>query len=214
MKVILARHGNTFNAGEAAFYVGSQQDLPLVPFGETQAHLIGELLSQHYPALAAVYTGPLLRMKATAQLAMDAMRCSISCQMDARLNELDYGLWSGLTSQEVRQQFGEADYLQWEKQSIWPSQAAWGESEAKVIERIQSFANDLLNHHALNEDILVVASNGCLRYFLTLVSGGFEKKVAEQQLKIATGHLCQLHYQEGQWSLDFWNKAPADLLSV
>ncbi len=212
MKVILARHGNTFRADESAFYVGSQHDLPLVEFGITQAKLMGRALSK-MPPLTAVFTGPLLRMRATAEWALQEMHAGIQSTVDVRLNELDYGLWSGLTSQEVRQRFGDEEYERWERQSLWPEQGGWGESEQAVVARITDFSEFLIQRYSANDHILVVASNGCLRYFLKLVNGMFEQQVAKKQLKIGTGHLCQLSYHDGQWHLDFWNQNPAGLVS-
>lgn len=211
MKLILARHGNTFNAHEPAFYVGSQHDLPLVAYGIEQAKAIGHALLQQDVNLTAVYTGPLLRMRTTAQEAMRVMQNGLQEIVDERLNELDYGLWSGLTSQEVRQEFGDEDYERWEQQSIWSRQGKWGESEQVVVNRINDFTNNLVKHHAENDTVLVVASNGCLRYFLKLIAGAFEEKVTQRQLKIGTGHLSQLHHQQGIWVLDYWNQAPAKL---
>ncbi|PJD93876.1 MAG: phosphoglycerate mutase [Legionella sp.] len=211
MKLILARHGNTFRADESAFYVGSQHDLPLVEFGITQAKLLGQCLSKMKP-LTAVYTGPLLRMQATAQCALQEMHMDMKSIIDERLNELDYGLWSGLTSQEVKQRFGDDDYERWERQSLWPEKGAWGESEPEVIDRIRSFSEELIRRHADQDQVLVVASNGCLRYFLKLVHGAFDQQVAKKQLKIGTGHLCQLSYNNAQWHLDFWNQDPATLV--
>ena len=190
MNLILARHGNTFHAQEPAYYVGSQHDLPLVSFGIEQATAIGLALQQQSCHLAGVYTGPLQRMRATAQYALLAMDCPLQIKVDERLNELDYGLWSGLTSQEVRQRFGDADYEAWERQSQWPLLGEWAETEQVVI-----------------------ASNGCLRYFLKLVPGSFEAKVAQGQLKIGTGHLSQLQYRHNKWTLISWNQRPADFRS-
>ena len=208
MRIILARHGNTFNAGEPAYYVGSAHDLPLVDFGNKQAQRIGTVLANVYPDLAAVYTGPLLRMTSTARRALDIMKSPLQGVIDERLNELDYGLWSGLTAEEVRHTFGEAEYERWEQQSQWPLLGQWGESQDLVIARIQAFVADLLRCHGDKDDLLVVASNGCLRYFLTLVPGAFERQIASRQLKIGTGHLCQLSYCNGSWTLDFWNQSP------
>ena len=213
MNLILARHGNTFHAQEPAYYVGSQHDLPLVPFGIEQATAIGFALKQRNCQLAGVYSGPLQRMRATAQHALQAMACSLQIKVDERLNELDYGLWSGLTSQEVRQRFGDADYEAWERQSQWPLLGEWAETEQVVTARMTAFAEDLVNCHAEHDNILVVASNGCLRYFLKLVPGAFEAKVAQGQHKIGTGHLGQLQYRHNKWTLISWNQRPADFRS-
>lgn len=208
MNLIIARHGNTFLTGEPAYYVGSQQDLPLVPFGIEQAQAIGRSLVQQNCRLAGVYTGPLQRMRTTAQEALNVMHCSLPIVVDQRLNELDYGLWSGLTSEEVRQRFGDADYEAWESRSAWPTQGQWGESEQKVIARIQDFAQSLLQHYSVEDTILVVASNGCLRYFLTLIPNAFEEKIQQRQLKIGTGHMSCLQYINHVWQLKYWNQKP------
>ena len=208
MKLVLARHGNTFETDQPAYYVGSQQDMPLVALGRTQAARLGQALAQQCPDLTAMYTGPLKRMIATAQLALEAMGSPLHSQVDSRLNELDYGCWSGLTSQEVKHRFGLQDYENWERLSQWPTQAGWGESEAAVIARIQDFVANIVMRHAEDEQVCVVASNGCLRYFLTLVPGAFQRHVTQQQMKIATGHVCHFSYYQDQWTLDVWNQSP------
>lgn len=213
MDLILARHGNTFQSGEPAYYVGSQHDLPLVPFGILQAQSIGQTLLEEHCHLAAVYTGPLQRMRTTAQQALLAMHCPLQAVIDPRLDELDYGLWSGLTSEEVRARFGDGEYESWEHQSQWPLSGKWSESAEAVTARITDFAQDLVQRHAHQDKILVVASNGCLRYFLKLVSGAFEEKIAQRQLKIGTGHVCQLQYHQNIWSLDYWNRAPSERIA-
>lgn len=208
MNLILARHGNTFLATEPAYYVGSQEDLPLVPFGIEQGQAIGRSLLQENCHLSAVYTGPLQRMQSTALEALNAMHCVLPIIIDDRLNELDYGLWSGLTSQEVRQRFGEVEYNAWEQTSQWPLQGKWLESESAVIARITQFAQDLVQKYSQGDTVLVVASNGCLRYFLKLIPGAFEEKTQQHQLKIGTGNMCYLQYRNNGWNLKYWNQKP------
>ncbi|HVT63337.1 MAG TPA: histidine phosphatase family protein [Legionellaceae bacterium] len=213
MKLILARHGNTFRPEETAYYVGSQHDLPLVAFGRTQAELIGQYLSTLTRPIVAVYTGPLQRMQMTARIALNTLSYPIEIMTDTRLNELDYGLWSGLTSEEVRTRFGDDNYDRWERQSLWPKECAWGESEAEVSARIAAFAQDLVHCHAKDDHIVIVASNGCLRYFLKLIPHAFEQQIAKKQLKIGTGHLCQIEYHQDKWQLNYWNQAPQNLIT-
>lgn len=213
MDLILARHGNTFQAQEPAYYVGSQHDLPLVPFGLEQATAIGLALKKQPGHLAGVYSGPLQRMRTTAQYALQAMQSALPIEIDERLNELDYGLWSGLTSHEVRQKFGDDDYEAWERQSQWSRKGEWAESEPTVIARITEFAEDLVQRYTAHDTVFVVASNGCLRYFLKLVPGAFAEKIAQGQLKIGTGHLCHLRYEHGKWAVVSWNQKPVDFLS-
>ena len=135
MRLILVRHGNTFETDMPAFYVGSQQDLPLVASGELQAAKLGQYFAKTYPELKAIYSGPLIRMQQTAGFILDAMPTHVSIQIDTRLNELDYGAWSGLTAHQVQERFGQDDFEQWENYSEWPKQGGWPETRYETKAR-------------------------------------------------------------------------------
>jgi probable phosphoglycerate mutase len=208
MEIILARHGNTFRSGEPVVWVGSQNDLPLVESGQVQAKTLGKTLRISNQIPTAVYTGPLQRMTTYAKIILDELKLEFAPTIDPRLNEVDYGKWSGLTSQEVRDKFGIEEFENWEKHSKWPIKGEWGESEKLLSQRIRDFANHIAQQHDKDDKILVVASNGCLRYFLDLIPGELQKHINNQTAKIATGNMCQLTYTSKSWKLDFWNRAP------
>ena len=47
MKVVLARHGNTFGPGDTPVWVGAREDYPLVEKGREQSTAIGTYLNRH-----------------------------------------------------------------------------------------------------------------------------------------------------------------------
>lgn len=208
MELILARHGNTFKKGEPVVWIGSQNDLPLVESGQEQAKMLGKALLVSNQIPTAVYTGPLQRMTTYARIILAELKLNIKPVIDTRLNEVDYGKWSGLTSKEVCEKFGMDEFENWEKHSKWPIKGEWGESVQILTQRIRHFADDLAQHYGQNEKILVVASNGCLRYFLDLIPGELQNHIDNQTAKIATGNMCKLTFNGKSWKLNFWNQTP------
>ena len=45
-RLIVVRHGNTFNSGDVILRVGSATDIPLTETGMKQAYAAGELLAE------------------------------------------------------------------------------------------------------------------------------------------------------------------------
>ncbi|WP_010598236.1 histidine phosphatase family protein [Rickettsiella massiliensis] len=213
MHLILSRHGNTFEPSQPAVWVGAQQDLPLVTAGVEQAQRLAHSLRETNITLHGVYCAPLKRTKDYAQIVVESLDHAPQPIVDSRLIELDYGRWTGLSSQQIKEQGQGEALLNWEKQSQWPLEAGWGASEAEVIEQTHAFAEDLRKKHAEKDTLLVVASNGCLRYFLHLIPGAFAQHVRDQNFKVATGQISLLTYTQGKWQLVFWNKKPEQLLS-
>ena len=113
----------------------------------------------------------------------------------------------GLTNQQVVEKFGAEEFENWEKFYKWPEHSGWGKSEAVVRAEALDFAADLLRKHKQNENVLVVSSNGKLRYFLHLIPGEYEKKVRDGTIKIKTGNVCGLAFEDA-WRVKYWNRRP------
>ncbi len=214
MELILARHGNTFKSGEPAVWVGSQNDLPLVESGEAQAKLLGQTLLKMQTTFTSVYTGPLIRMTAYAKIILSELKINLHPTIDLRLNEINYGKWSGLTRNEICEKFGADEFEKWENHSQWPQSGGWDESEQALIKRIKEFSNHLTQRYVKNEKILVVGSNGSLRYFLDLIPGKLQHHIKDRTVKIATGNISKLTYRNESWKLDFWNFSPQQMLAI
>ncbi len=212
MKIILSRHGNTFSATDPVVWVGATQDLPLVDSGILQAQCLAQALKKTNIHPKVVYCGPLKRTRDYATIVLEQLHSSKKPIVDSRLNEIDYGNWAGLTNTQI-QEIGEGEELSaWENLSVWPKFAGWEGTPTHMVKEIREFSKDLITQYDPTDTILVVSSNGRLRYFLKLIPGLFEQTVQDKMFKVATGNICLLTYENRKWQMQFWNKKPEYLL--
>ena len=208
MELILTRHGNTFEPSEKAYFVGAKEDLPLASTASLQARAIANTLYQQNKIPTHIYSGNLKRLADFSNLISHAFSASLLVQIDPRLNEIDYGAWGGLTKDEIKAQFGQFVFMNWDRRSVWPKHCHWGESEEGVKTRIRTFVDDLIQSHRQDDRVLVVTSNGCLRYFLHLIPDEWEMRIRDSSFKVGTGCFCFLRYHKNQWQLKSWNIKP------
>jgi broad specificity phosphatase PhoE len=210
MRLILARHGNTFGPGDKICWVGSRNDLPLVESGLNQARAAAAALAD--VSLSAIYCAPLKRTREFAQIVAQAQRSNVDVRIDERLTELDYGEWSGLTDDEIKETFGSQSLSDWVEKSIFPQNCGWPSRE-RIIEEVRDFAEHVKATHPPEANILAVSSNGRLRFFAKLVAGEFEKRQAEKSLKVGTGQLgiLELNSDPQANCLRLWNSQPEAL---
>lgn len=207
-----ARHGDTFAPGQKVVWAGSKNDLPLAPRGLEQAHALGAAFTRCGIAPRRVLSGPLERTRMFAKLVLETMGSSVVPTIDPRLDEIDYGLWSGLSNSEVIERFGKRELELWNALSIWPKEAGWGSSEATVRGEVHALVNELV---AGGEGpILLVSSNGRLRYVLTLIERELERRVRDQTFKIKTGNVACLSWDGARFSVPFWDIDPCQLSCV
>lgn len=209
LKLILARHGNTFNAGDKVVFVGARNDLPLTETGIAQAHAFGEYLARSGLDNYGIFSGPLQRARSFAEIASSHLALKSSLQIDLRLQELDYGLWAGLSNEEIESRYGRAELDAWNQKGIWPKNAMWPEIETVVAHQVAEFVNDLLR--AKLNTAVVVSSNGLLRYFLNLIPGAFESYVRSGTGKVRTGNISILELDREDSRLIAWDKDPQEL---
>ncbi|BBB15725.1 phosphoglycerate mutase [Candidatus Rickettsiella viridis] len=208
MKIIFSRHGNTFSPGETPVWVGAREDLPLVDSGIQQAKNLAHVIQEVGLNLKAIYCGPLSRTNNYAKIIVEELHSSLKPMIDPRLNEIDYGKWSGLSNVEIQAQ-GDADALvAWEKLSQWPKEADWLDSPDIIFSEIKAFTDDLIKKYAADDAVLVVTSNGRLRYFLQLIPGAFTQHIQNNTFKVSTGNICLFEHDSQGWQVKFWNKKP------
>jgi len=209
--LLLFRHGNTFGPGDPVIRLGRNEDLPLVASGEAQARTAADALAARAVRPAAVYTSPLKRARRFAEIVATGVGASAPV-VDERLNELDYGAWSGLTDEAIAARFGQDALDAWNKRGIWPEGAGWGEGEAAVTTRLAAFAADALRRHGPIGTVLAVSSAGTLRYALAaLVPEEYARLRAAGGLKIGTGRAVRMRHDGRAWALADWNAAPEAL---
>ncbi|HJQ46805.1 MAG TPA: phosphoglyceromutase [Amycolatopsis sp.] len=112
--LVLIRHGqSTWNAEN--LFTG-WVDVPLSAQGEAEARHGGELLAEAGLLPDVVHTSLLRRAISTANLALDvADRHWIDVRRSWRLNERHYGALQGKDKKQVRDEYGEDQFMLWRR---------------------------------------------------------------------------------------------------
>nr|WP_321456301.1 histidine phosphatase family protein [uncultured Cohaesibacter sp.] len=196
MKLILARHGNTFAKDDKVVWVGARSDLPLVEKGQQQAQAMGEALKESGMQPDAIFCGPLKRTMQSARIALDAAGWSkIDVTISDALKEIDYGLWEAKSNDEIRALYGDEDIDRWQKQSIWPHGYQWSPAPETILANWNKMTADIERSHGKDATALIVTSNGILR--ITAPQYG----ITAEQAKVSTGAMCLI--ENGQ--VKVWN---------
>ncbi|MDR2381138.1 MAG: phosphoglyceromutase [Bifidobacteriaceae bacterium] len=114
MKLVLLRHGESeWNAKN--LFTG-WVDVPLSERGRVEAVRGGELLASAGILPAVAHTSLLRRAITTANLALDAAdRHWIGVKRSWRLNERHYGALQGKNKTQIRDEYGEAQFMIWRR---------------------------------------------------------------------------------------------------
>jgi probable phosphoglycerate mutase len=205
-RLIIARHGNTFEPGETLRRVGARTDLPLVEKGREQARALGRYLSRHRLIPDVVYASGLQRTQETAQIAIRESGVTNPVYVLDIFNEIDYGPDENKTEEEVIARIGAQALQDWDERAAVPP--GWLAAPETIMENWRGFANHIRQHDD-NETILVVTSNGTARFLpCILPPAAQEEFYAAHTIKIATGALCRLDHDGENWVVREWNVKP------
>ncbi len=135
LEIYLARHGQTEFNCENRFCGASNS--PLTPLGIEEARRNGRVLREHVGKRTdlRIVSSPLKRALHTATIIRKELRrTEIPIATDARLREIDFGAWEGLTLAEIKAR----DPVEWQKRVAdrWHHAAPGGESYAGVAARV------------------------------------------------------------------------------
>jgi broad specificity phosphatase PhoE len=139
--IFLVRHGETEYNRQNRFNGRSNSPLTDVGIGEARRH--GQVLREYdLDALdMRVVSSPLGRAIHTAELIGEEIGVSPSIiEVDPRLTEISFGVWEGLTIDEIRSRYpGE-----WENRhrNMWTYTMPEGESYAMVARRVGAWLED------------------------------------------------------------------------
>jgi 2,3-bisphosphoglycerate-dependent phosphoglycerate mutase len=113
-QLVLLRHGESeWNA--KGLFTG-WVDVALSAKGEAEARRAGELLAEAEVLPDVVHTSLLRRAISTANLTLDVCdRHWIDVRRDWRLNERHYGALQGKNKKEVREKFGDEQFMLWRR---------------------------------------------------------------------------------------------------
>jgi 2,3-bisphosphoglycerate-dependent phosphoglycerate mutase len=128
LDLVLLRHGES--AWNAQNLFTGWVDVDLTPAGEAEARAGGELLAEaagdtgHPLDLRILHTSVLTRAIRTAEIALAAAgRSWLPVRRHWRLNERHYGDLQGKNKAEIKQQFGEEQFMLWRRSYDTPPPA-------------------------------------------------------------------------------------------
>lgn len=203
-RLIIARHGNTFNPQQTPTRVGARTDLPLVEKGRAQAEAIGQYLKANQLIPDVIYSSHLQRTIETAKIAVKASGVSNPVYQLDIFNEIDYGPDENKTEEQVIARIGKEAIEKWDKDAVFPE--GWLVDPDEIIKNWIDFAEQIRAHDD-NETVLVVTSNGTAR-FAPYITGDYEGFSKEHSIKLSTGALGILNFIDDKWQIQDWNLRP------
>lgn len=177
MKLALLRHGST-EGNERRRYVGRRTDEPLSEKGLQECALLGS-----FPAVAKVYTSPMLRAIQTAQMCFPKAKI-VSIP---GLEEFDFGVFEGRTADEM---VDDAAYRTWVEGGC-TGQCPGGESLDGFVLRTKAALADLLRAADAHgeEEVVVVAHGGTI---MAALDGFYDKHVGNCE-----GYIVDVCWESG-----------------
>ena len=158
MKLAFLRHGPT--DWNAAGRIQGHTDIPLSDAG------LAKMAALRLPPTVGVlrtYASPLLRTRQTAEaLGLPAPI------YDPRLMEQNWGVWEGLTREEILARHGADAFIKAGSKQREAFRPGGGESTGELHARVESFLKDIAQDEG---DAVAVAHLGVLRAAYTLATG-------------------------------------------
>jgi broad specificity phosphatase PhoE len=161
-QLVLLRHGETGMNRRGRYQGWSDHDL--TPRGIQQARTAGRLLEEARIRTRTVWSSDLVRARRTAALAFPG--ATVRC--DARLREIDFGSWDGLTWEEAAAESPGAHHA-WSRD---PERVAppGGETLTQVRRRLTEWLREHMEN-ARDEPLVGVTHGGPLRLLVAHLLG-------------------------------------------
>ncbi len=162
-RLILIRHGET-NFNKKGAYQGVI-DVSLSEKGIEQAKKLRDLLSKSLFQGCDVITSKLKRSIETASF------ISQEYKSYQELNEMNFGLWEGLTSSEVNEKFPN-DLAEWKKRDVLPTtRPTDGESFIDLEKRVFGFLSSLDKYNFRSKTLILVTHVYVIKSVLDMCLG-------------------------------------------
>lgn len=186
--ILLARHAQTDWSRDSR-YTGTS-DVALTGIGRDQAAAMAKRIATLFPPVAAIYSSALLRSVTTAEIIAEAL--SLAVENLPQLNELNYGLWEGLTPEEVRSNFP-ADYKSWEADPASKAPPRGETGTALVIRAEPTLLEIAASHHGTT---IVIVGHKALNRLLICSQIGIPLKYCRRALEQDEACLNVLRLEE------------------
>ena len=151
--LLLIRHGET--AWNAEHRIQGQLDIPLSPLGILQSARLADCLANE--PIDAVYSSGQSRAWLTA--APLAARLGLEVIAEPRLRERSFGIFEGLTLDEISARYP-AEFIKWrERDPEWRPDG--GESGQQLIDRVMSAVTEIGARHTA-QTVALISHGGVL----------------------------------------------------
>ncbi|MCD5001476.1 histidine phosphatase family protein [Enterococcus saccharolyticus] len=161
MKLYFVRHGHT-EWNESNRIQGSQ-DVDLSEKGILQAKKLANKLQKKQLTISKIYSSPQKRAIQTAKSISNKL--AISTVVKEGLQEINLGLWEGLTWKEVQEDYA-SEFNVWfhnRRYQIAPE----GESYQQLMVRVMSVLEEIIDQN--QEDVLIVTHSAVIMCLQCLV---------------------------------------------
>lgn len=201
-RLVIVRHGNTFESGEPPRRIGARTDLPLTAAGVAQAEALARHFAANGVSFDRVLSGELKRTRRTAEAIADGLPIETA----PFLTEIDHGPDEGQPESAVIDRIGNDAITLWETQWVAPEGwevgaqwrlLAWREFVERVAEELP------------DGTILLVTSNGAARFALAAL--GLKPGENRAGVKFRTGSYGLLDVGSGaDFRLVGWDIRPGE----
>lgn len=158
-RLVLVRHGEPEAAARGRCY--GKLDVGLSDDGRAQVHNTAAWMHGAHHLLSAVYSSPRRRASESAEIIAATYKLGVT--IDNRLCEIDFGLFEGLTYEEVEQRFP-VEYKMWMER---PTEVLFpgGEDFKRMKRRVQRALGEMLVNHPA-QTVAIVSHGGVNRIIL------------------------------------------------
>ena len=203
-RIIICRHGNTFDKGDVVTRVGGRTDLALSTSGQAQAErLRGVFHPNNSPYnFTRAFSSNLRRTRETGLKVLENAHPARLLTRDF-LKEIDYGIDENRPETEVVERLGQDVLNDWDQKAIVPD--GWDVNPKQIRADWRKFLIEMVQSPG---DVLVVTSNGIARFCLNAVDA---ITCAEPPLKLATAAYGIIVCENEKIILQSWNLRPPEL---
>lgn len=203
IRIVICRHGNTFDKSDVVTRVGARTDLPLSQSGVAQARALADHFSSFVPdfTFSEAYCSPLQRTQQTGEAILTSKHAAKGLTSLDFLTEIDYGIDENVAEVDVVARLGQDAITQWDEKSIPPE--GWNVDPEAIIGAWKSFFK---KYKAQSGDILVVTSNGIARFALDAV----DEIATDAPRKLRTAAYGIIEIENGVSKVTAWDKRATD----
>lgn len=197
-RIVICRHGNSFDKGDVVTRIGARTDLPLSISGIDQARGLTKQFSSGTSGFEfkLAFCSSLLRTYQTADFILTSGHDVKSLDILKFLTEIDYGVDENKPEEQVVARLGRDAITLWDEKAIPPE--GWDVNPEELIQSWKDFFTRYMDHEG---DILVVTSNGIARFALDAV----DEITTDAPRKLRTAAYGIIEIGNGHSKLTAWD---------